>query len=379
MNIQRRLNNISCKEYCNINNFKYSTIKNEHSQKIYIPNYKNNPEDSNDFDVKYPEVYIADLYDVNLIGGNRIIFDKNDNCIFDLALMDNEDRFLLAVRNLYYVDKNITLLYYNEYIQIIEEGIMLISDASFNYFHFNIELLSKLCLINKIDKYNKVPILIDEGCLRFQNFKDELEKLNFNGREIIYIKQGYCYNVKKLIYISDLIISPIGLKKGELLRYEDYMINDLAANLLHDNLSIRNNNIYRKLYISRKNCWNKRLLNEDKIQHIFIEYGYEIICPEEMSFQDQLKIFSEAEFIAGASGAGFTNILFANKNVKIICILPKEIELSCYSNIAGILGQQCHYLDARIPSYTNGEHYQNSFELNEEYLRKFLEVFNTIY
>jgi len=31
------------------------------------------------------------------------------------------------------------------------------------------------------------------------------------------------------------------------------------------------------------------------------------------------------------------------------------------------------YLDAKIPSYTNSEHYQNSFELNKEYLRKFLE------
>lgn len=373
MNIERRLNNISCKEYCKVNNFKYSIIENEHFQKIYIPNYRDNPRDNNYLDAKYPEVYIADLYNVNLIGGNNVIFDKNDNCIFDLALMDDEDRFLLAVCNVSYVDKNITLLHYDEYIQTIEEGIMLISDASFNYFHFNVELLSKLCLINKIEEYNKVPILVDECCLRFQNFKHELEMLNLNGREIIYIKQGYCYNVKKLIYISDLIISPIGLKKGELLRYEDYMIHDLAINLLHDNLSIYDNNIHRKLYISRKNCWNKRLLNDDKIQQIFTQYGYEIICPEEMSFQDQLQIFSEAEFIAGASGAGFTNILYANKNVKIICILPKEIKLSCYSNIAGLLGQQCYYLDAKIPSYTNSEHYQNSFELNEEYLRKFLE------
>lgn len=373
MNVERRLNNISCKEYCNVHKLKYSIQQNEHSQKIYIPNYRDYPGGNNYLEAKYPEVYIADLYDVNLIGGNRIIFDKNDNCIFDLALMDDEDRFLLAVRNLYYVDKNITLLYYDEYIQTIEEGIMLISEASFNYFHFNVELLSKLCLINKIEEYNKVPILIDESCLRFPNFKDELKMLNLNGREIIYIKQGCCYNVKKLTYISDLIIAPIGLKTGGLLRYEDYMIDDLAVNLLYDNLPIRNNNIHRKLYISRKNCLNKRLLNEDKIQQIFKEYDYEIICPEEMSFQDQLKIFSEAEFIAGASGAGFTNILFANKNSKIICILSKEIKLSCYSNIAGILGQQCYYLDARIPSYTNSEHYQNSFELNEEYLRKFLE------
>ena len=46
-----------------------------------------------------------------------------------------------------------------------------------------------------------------------------------------------------------------------------------------------------------------------------------------MSFQDELKIFSEAEFIAGASGAGLTNIMFANENAKVIFIQPKTIQL----------------------------------------------------
>jgi hypothetical protein len=50
----------------------------------------------------------------------------------------------------------------------------------------------------------------------------------------------------------------------------------------------------------------------------------------------------------------------------------KEIKLSCYSNIAVVLGQQCYYLDAKIHYNPNIVLYQNSFELDEEYLRKFL-------
>jgi hypothetical protein len=237
-----------------------------------------------------------------------------------------------------------------------------------------LESLSKLCLVNEIEEYNKIPILVDERCLGFQSFKDELEMLNSHGREIIYLKQGCCYNVKKLIYISELIIEPINLKRNALLRYEDYRVSDVAVKLLHDNLAI-NSNIFRKLFISRKNSNIIRLLYQDKIEQIFKEYGYEIIYPEEMSFQDQLKTFSGAEFIAGASGAGFTNILFANKNAKIICILPKEIKFSCYSSIAGILGQEFYCLDAKIHYNTNMVYYQNNIELGEEYLKKFLESF----
>ena len=43
-----------------------------------------------------------------------------------------------------------------------------------------------------------------------------------------------------------------------------------------------------------------------------------------MSFNENLKIFSEAEFIAEAYGAGFTNILFTNENAKIILYNPKR-------------------------------------------------------
>ena len=252
MNIEKRLKNISCKEYCNIHNFKYSIQQKEYSQKIYIPDYSDNHEANNYIYVKYPETYIAELYNVNLIGGNSIIFDENDICIYDIPVMDDENRFELRSGNALFVDKIITSVCYNNSIETIEEGIMLISNASFNYFHFNLESLSKLCLINEIGQYNKIPILVDERCLGIQSFKDELEMLNSHGRKIIYLKQGYCYNVKKLIYLSDLIISPMNLKKDLLLRYDDYIINEVAVNLLHDKLSI-NSNIFRKLFISRRN------------------------------------------------------------------------------------------------------------------------------
>lgn len=372
MSIQRKLNNMSCKEYCNTFNLKYSIIQEDDYQKNYIPDYIDDSKVDNYIYVKCPEVYIAELSNVNLVGGCSIIFDKNDICIYDLPLLDDENRFELAFHHVSFVNKNITLVNYEESNEVIEEGIMLISNASFNYFHFNLELLSKLCLINEIEKYNNVPILVDERCLNIQSFNDELEMLNPHGRKIIPLKEGYCYNVQKLIYASELLIEPIDLKRDALLRYEDYIMNDLAVNLLHNNLSI-DGNISKKLFISRKNCFGNRLLNENKVQQIFQEYGYEIIYPEIMSFQDQLKTFSEAKFIAGTSGAGFTNILFANKNAKIICIAPKEVKLSCYSNIAGVLGQQCDYLDAKFHYNPYVLYYQSSFEIDEEYLRKFLE------
>ncbi|NSB30270.1 glycosyltransferase family 61 protein [Clostridium saccharoperbutylacetonicum] len=374
MTIEKRLNNISCKEYCDIHNMRYSIILKEHSQNIYIPNYRDKPEYTNYINaVKYPEIFISELNNVNIIGANYIIFDENNYCIYDLPLKDDENKFDLKCNNTIYVDKNNTCINYNEPIETIEEGIMLVAACSYNFSHFHTEVLSKLCLINGVDEYNNVPILIDEICLRTPHFLEELQMLNKNGRKIISIKKWCCYNIKKLIYISDLAIYPFQIKEGYLLKNKDCVMDDLCIKPLNENLSIKSN-IFRKIFISRRNTFNPRLENQDIVEQIFSENGYEIIFTEAMSFYDKLKIFSEAEFIAGAYGAGFTNVLFANKNAKIICIQPKAIEWPWISNIAGILGQQCYFLDAELSKVTPFRYYQNSFKLDEEFLRKFLKM-----
>ena len=292
-----------------------------------------------------------------------------------MPFRDDENKFDLKCNNTTYVDKNTTYIRYNEPVEILEEGIMLIAACSYNFSHFHTEVLSKLCLINGINEYNNIPILIDEICINTPQFLEELERLNKDGRQIISIKKWSCYNIKKLIYISDLAIYPFQIKGGYMLKYKDCIMSELGIRLLNENLSIKSN-IFRKIFMSRRNAENPRLENQDSVEKIFAEHGYEIIFTETMSFKDKLNMFSEAEFIAGPYGAGLTNILFANKNVKIICIQPKAIACPWISNIAGILGQQCYFLDAELSKYTPNRYWQNSFKMDEEFLRKFLKHFH---
>lgn len=376
MGIIRKLNNISCKKYCDINNYKYSIFQKEHLQKVYIPQYIDNPEAISSVDVNYPEIYISELFDVNLIGANYIIFDTNNYCIYDLPFMDDENKFDLRCNNTYAIDRNTTFINYTDSFESITEGIMLIAGFSFNFSHFQIDVLSKLCLIDKIDEYKNLPILIDEICLTIPQYREELNMLNKQGRKIISLKKGFSYNIKKLIYISDLGIYPCNIKANFLLRYKDSVINELAVKLLSSSLSISNNTLFRKLFISRSRTGNPRLKNHDAVEEIFKARGYEVIFPELMSFSDKLKIFSEAEIVSGVYGAGFTNILFSNKNTKIVCIQPKAIQAPWISNIAGILGQQYFFLDAKLYENPQCRYYESSFIVDEEYLKKFLDSFN---
>jgi capsular polysaccharide biosynthesis protein len=373
MRINKNLKTITSKEYCLINNYKYSVIQKGYLQNVYIPRYADDLEVKNYIPAKFPEISMSELLNVNLLGNNSIIFDDNNYCIYDIPFRDEENKFHLKYGNTLYSDKHTTSIVFDDSTQeIIDEGIMLIGNASFNYYHLNMEIFSKLCLIDKLEEYINIPILVDEYILRIPQFKQELYALNKFGRKIIVLKRGHYYKINKLIYLSDLAVIPLNIKEGHMCEYKDLILSDIGIKLLSSSLAIKND-IYRKIFISRKNNTNKRLVNYINVEKIFRKFGYEVIYPETMTFKEQLEIFSQAEYIAGVSGAGLTNILFLNENAKVICIIPKEIELTCYSNIAGILGQEYYFLDAKLSGDKNKYgYYQNSFTADEADIYNFL-------
>lgn len=372
MSVVRALNNIKCKEYCQLHNLKYTVIQAEGPQKVYKPNHSGNPKSVEYIEVAFPEIYVAELKDISVVGNNYIAFDDNNYCIYDLPFMDYENKFDLKCNDVFKIDRNNTFINFDESLEELEEGVTLLSCCAYNYSHFLLEVVAKVCLINKMEEYAHIPLLVDEVCSSIPQYKEALDMLNKQGRKIIPLKRGHRYKVKNLLYISDLGVYPFDIKPGFEIKFRDVVLSDLNIKVVRDSLAIKSN-IYRKVYISRRYLSTTRLQNLEAVENIFKDYGYEIVYPEHMSFHDQLKVFSEAEFIAGASGAGLTNIIFGNENTKVILFQSKTINSPWYSNIAGILGLETYFLDVELYINSNLHYYQSVFTLNENYLRNFLD------
>lgn len=356
--------------------YKYKVIYNEYTQRIYSPKYYEYENEYNEFVEKtYPEIYVCELENVNIIGTNSIVFDEY-NCIYDMPFRDKENKFNLKYKNTLYSNKDKTEISYNgELVKYIEEGIMLLESASYNYYHFNVEILSKLCVIDEIEEYKNTPLIVDSRIIQIPQLKEELEILNKHNREIIYIEEGYLGKVKKLICLGDMSILPVNIVEGSQYKYNDCITSEIGINLLNKKLALKGEPT-KKLFISRKNTQFKRIDNQEEVEETFVKFGYEIIYPEEMSFKEQLNIFSKANTIAGVSGSGLTNIIFSNENTKLICIYTKEIEISSYSNLAGILNRKCYYLDASKENNKNeGKYYycKSNLIIDIDYLTRFLE------
>ncbi len=79
-------------------------------------------------------------------------------------------------------------------------------------------------------------------------------------------------------------------------------------------LPVRQERSGQRIYVTRRRAGSRRLINEaefaDRMQR---DYGFETIENEGLSLQDQMELYSGAEFVAGPHGAGLTNILFSRR------------------------------------------------------------------
>ena len=117
-------------------------------------------------------------------------------------------------------------------------------------------------------------------------------------------------------------------------------------------ISLENTNKKNRLYLTRKNCEYRKLINESEIVEYLKSKNFKIIDTDNLSINEQIDFFSSAEIVIGPTGSALTNIVFCKKNTKIFEITPDykynfEIQFQKrFSNICKILGLQYTALTA---------------------------------
>ena len=102
-----------------------------------------------------------------------------------------------------------------------------------------------------------------------------------------------------------------------------------------------------KIFISRRKTFGRQVINEDDVIEALSAFGFVSYTLEEMSFTDQVRLFSQAEIIVAPHGAGLTNIIFA-QNPKIIELFGSSLP-PCFANLSRGLGFQYGCLKCQSP------------------------------
>ncbi len=105
---------------------------------------------------------------------------------------------------------------------------------------------------------------------------------------------------------------------------------------------------YRKVFISREKAQFRRLVNQDEIWPIFKRMGWQKVCMEDLSFDDQIKLMSETMAFSGVHGAGFGNMIFCRKGTHVFEICREGVMSASFYALACAMGHHYWFENAQI-------------------------------
>jgi capsular polysaccharide biosynthesis protein len=118
----------------------------------------------------------------------------------------------------------------------------------------------------------------------------------------------------------------------------------------------------RRLYITRRLAGRRHVLNEAELEPILADYGFEIIEAETLSFHDQVRLFSQAEAVAGPHGAGFTNLVFAPPGCRVLEMFAPTCFRWMYYHLASVMRQEYWYLAGNRAAPASPLHQDSGFD-----------------
>jgi capsular polysaccharide biosynthesis protein len=208
----------------------------------------------------------------------------------------------------------------------------LTNSNSLNFFHWHLDILPKLeVLVLK----KGVSVIIPE--IYNKSFYLETLKL-YPEIDFIFLDRNNFF--PSLSYFPDT--APTG-------NYRPSIIKKLHQRILgRGEEASLDNEIYKKIYISRKKANIRKVINEDKIILELITLGFKILYMEDLSYEQQIYFSSNADVILSLHGAGLTHMLYMKPGSKVIEIrVENDAQNNCYFSLASDLNHKYYYLLAK--------------------------------
>lgn len=103
--------------------------------------------------------------------------------------------------------------------------------------------------------------------------------------------------------------------------YQTWPWQRVSAALAHDIEGLR------KVYLSRAAVWNRALVNEKEVESLFEKSGFEILAPESMSIEEQVRLARSCSVIAGSVGSQLYLAAFMRRGGRLLVLAPENFYL----------------------------------------------------
>lgn len=203
-----------------------------------------------------------------------------------------------------------------------------------NYGHLLVEMLPKLESLYTAGLY-RIPLLVPTLPAAIDTILISVLDWVYGGWPLLRLETPLI-QVERLVYPSP-VARHGDCKSSQVSQFADRVLACIPGS----------NNVpaTARLYISRRKCANRALLNEKEVEETFVRHGFTIFHPEDHPFADQVRIFSKATIVAGPVGAALTSIVFAPRTAKVLVLDPGTHDIFFF-DLACLRGQSFAWLFA---------------------------------
>lgn len=100
----------------------------------------------------------------------------------------------------------------------------------------------------------------------------------------------------------------------------------------------------RRLYISRSDSGIRNVLNEKELLQELKPYGFENVVASKLDIKEKIALFSQAEIVLGATGAGLVSMFFCKPGTRVIEVFNEGFVVEPFYDIATKIGLDYHYI-----------------------------------
>ena len=294
---------------------------------------------------------------------NNLIIDYNGNCL-DLFSPDASGQLSTNKetkrRNRFFIFKDFCKAYLKRKIIYIDNASWVCDEWSQNYFHWFLDTLPKLIIIEM--NFPQFSILIPKHLYEKEFIQ---QSLLYFKLQIVVLENFNLVKAKKYIHLPDLSVSG---------NYIPDLVSSLRAKFL-----VNDKKTLRKVFVIREEYLNRAIINISEVKDVLKKYSFEIITLNGERLLDQIKIFSETAIFITVHGAALTNMLFMPRDGAVMELRRNDDALNnCYFSLASVLKISYYYQLCEVDNYRKSTQ-ENSFKVCTISLEKnILQIFGDL-
>lgn len=248
-----------------------------------------------------------------------------------------------------------------------------------NYAHWLTEVLPRIALYTRDARFKGIPLIVDEGL--HPNLYESLSLIVGAERTIFKLPVDRRVFVKKLDVVTPSGYVPYAPRAPKHPGHSHGIFSAEALEAVRDackHLMAPTHELARERIYVRRNAGLRKLVNDAQISTVLAEAGFKVIDPQELSFSEQVQLFSKAEVVVGPTGAAMANLMFCppGSRVHVLMAQHEDMPYWYWQRLADCIGVDLSYgLGEICASHEKGFH--ADFTVEMRYIHELLQSLPT--